>query len=232
MFPKYSTTRLLLPKKALGSLLAQIDKSWQPLFTEYQSELADILRIINSQRIAPTSENVFRVFHHSIDHYRAVIVGQDPYPTPGYATGLAFSVSSEVTKLPASLKNIFAEYVSDTGFSYPTNGDLSDWAANGVALLNSSLTLNLDDKSEHLKIGWQRITGAVLDVLANHGCVAILWGSQAHKLGSAFSNGQKIETVHPSPLSAYRGFFGSRPFTKCNQLLISSGQAPINWHLP
>lgn len=161
-----------------------------------------------------------------------MIVGQDPYPTPGHATGLAFSVSPAVTKLPASLKNIFTEYVSDTGFTQPKNGDLSEWAKNGVALLNSSLTLNLADKSDHLKIGWQGFTSAALNVLADRGCVAILWGSQAQKLGTAFAKDQKIESVHPSPLSAYRGFFGSRPFTRCNDLLMASDQLPINWRLP
>ena len=216
----------------LGSLLAQIDKSWQPLFAEHQSELTKIQEVITAQRIAPAYENILRVFTYPISHYRVVIVGQDPYPTPGYATGLAFSVSSEITKLPKSLKNVFTEYVSDTGFSYPVNGDLSIWANNGVALLNSSLTLNLDDKSEHLKIGWQRITAAALDVLASNGAVAILWGSHAQKMGSEFPDTHKIESVHPSPLSAYRGFFGSKPFTTCNQLLINSGQDPINWRLP
>ena len=216
----------------LGSLLAQIDKSWQPLFAEHQSELTKIQEVITPQRIAPAYENVLRVFTYPISHYRAVIVGQDPYPTPGYATGLAFSVSPEITKLPKSLKNVFTEYVSDTGFSYPVNGDLSIWANNGVALLNSALTLNLDDKSEHLKIGWQGITAAALDLLASQGAVAILWGSHAQKMGSEFPDTHKIESVHPSPLSAYRGFFGSKPFTTCNQLLINSGQDPINWRLP
>ena len=216
----------------LGSLLAQIDKSWQPLFAEHQSELTKIQEVITAQRIAPSYENILRVFTYPISHYRVVIVGQDPYPTPGYATGLAFSVSSEITKLPKSLKNVFTEYVSDTGFSYPVNGDLSIWANNGVTLLNSSLTLNLDDKSEHLKIGWQGITAAALDLLASQGAVAILWGSHAQKMGSEFPDTHKIESVHPSPLSAYRGFFGSKPFTTCNQLLINSGQDPINWRLP
>jgi uracil-DNA glycosylase len=213
-------------------LLAQIDDSWQPLFKHFQTDLAAIETVIASQRIAPAYENVLRVFGFPIDHYRVVIVGQDPYPTPGYATGLAFSVNAEVTKLPASLKNIFTEYVSDTGFSYPNTGDLSQWANEGVALLNSSLTLNLDDKSEHLSIGWQRITAAALDALADRGCVAILWGSHAQKMGLEFSDTHKIESVHPSPLSAYRGFFGSKPFTKCNQMLISSGQVPVDWRLP
>jgi uracil-DNA glycosylase len=216
----------------LGSLLAQIDSSWKPLFKSFQAEIAAIEQVIKTQRIAPDHENVLRVFSTPINHYRAVIVGQDPYPTPGYATGLAFSVSPAITKLPASLKNIFTEYVSDTGFEIPTNGDLSSWASNGVALLNSSLTLNLDNKSEHLKIGWQRITATALEVLANRGCVAILWGSQAQKMGSIFPDSQQVSSVHPSPLSAYRGFFGSKPFTKCNQLLIASGQDLINWRLP
>ena len=215
----------------LGSLLAQIDDSWQPLFEQHKLELGEIQRIIASQRIAPSPENVLRVFSYPIAHYRAVIVGQDPYPTPGYATGLAFSVSPDITKLPASLKNIFSEYVSDTGYSYPKNGDLSDWASNGVALLNSSLTLNLDDKSEHLSIGWQGITAAALEILGSRGCVAIFWGSHAQKMGATFADSQKVESVHPSPLSAYRGFFGSRPFTKCNRLLVASGKVPINWEL-
>lgn len=213
-------------------MLAQIDKSWQPLFAEYQTELTKIQAIVCAQRIAPAQQNVFRFFSYPVSHYRAVIVGQDPYPTPEYATGLAFSVSPEITKLPASLKNIFTEYVEDMGFSYPKNGDLSDWANNGVALLNSSLTLNLDNKTEHLSIGWQNITSATLNVLAKRGCVAILWGSQAQKIGATFSDSYKIQTVHPSPLSAHRGFFGSKPFSKCNELLVAYGQLPIDWRLP
>ena len=213
-------------------MLTQIDKSWQPIFAEYKTELNKIQEIISRQRIAPARDQVLRFFKYPVGHYRAVVVGQDPYPTPGYATGLAFSVSPEITRIPASLKNIFTEYVADTGFTYPKNGDLSVWASNGVALLNSSLTLNLDDKTEHLSIGWQRITSAALKVLAERGCVAILWGSHAQKVGSIFAESQKIESVHPSPLSAYRGFFGSRPFSKCNQLLATSGQLPINWRLP
>jgi uracil-DNA glycosylase len=213
-------------------LLAQIDDSWQPLFVEHQSQLAKIESTLSSQRITPALENVFRVFNSPIGHYRCVIVGQDPYPSPGYATGLAFSVSADVTRLPASLKNIFLEYVSDTGFSYPKTGDLSDWADHGVALLNTSLSLNLDDKSEHLKIGWQQITQSVLAAMASRGIVAILWGSHAQKIGSCFTDNQKIQSVHPSPLSAHRGFFGSKPFTQCNQLLMASGKAPIDWRLP
>ena len=216
----------------LGSLLAQIDDSWRPLFARHEIELTKIEAAIKLKPIAPNLENVIRVFNYPVEHYRCVIVGQDPYPTPGFANGLAFSVNPEIAKLPASLKNIFTEYVSDTGYNYPKSGDLSDWASNGVALLNTSLTLNLADKSEHLKIGWQVITQAALDVLAERGCVGILWGSHAQRMGSSFDVSQKVQSVHPSPLSAYRGFIGSKPFTRTNRLLIDSGQQPINWRLP
>ena len=215
----------------LGSLLAQIDESWLPLFASYQFEIAAIDELIKSQRITPNYENVFRVFRTPLSTYRCVILGQDPYQTPGYATGLAFSVDPEKTKLPPSLKNIFSEYVADTGFSLPKNGDLTNWATNGVLLLNSSLTLNLDDKAEHLKIGWQRITTAVLELMASRGCVAILWGSHAQIMGSVFAETRKVVSAHPSPLSAYRGFFGSKPFSNCNRLLKVSGQEEIDWHL-
>lgn len=212
-------------------MLAQIDDSWLDLFKVYQSAITDIERVIKDQQITPSAENVLRIFRRPIDSYRAVIVGQDPYPTPNFANGLAFSVNPEIAKLPASLKNIFREYVSDTGYSYPQNGDLSKWATSGVALLNTSLTLNLDNKSEHLNIGWQAITTAALDLLKDQGSVAILWGSHAQKIGSNFPDSQKIESVHPSPLSAYRGFFGSKPFSKCNVILETSGQRPIDWRL-
>ena len=215
----------------LGSLLAQIDESWLPLFASYQFEIAAIDEVIKSQRITPHYEDVFTVFRTPLNSYRCVILGQDPYPTPGYATGLAFSVDPEITKLPASLKNIFREYVADTGFSIPKNGDLTNWSTNGVLLLNSSLTLNLDDKTEHLKIGWQQITAAALELMASRGCVAILWGSHAQKMGNVFAETRKVVSAHPSPLSAYRGFFGSKPFTNCNRLLKASGQEEIDWHL-
>lgn len=215
----------------LVSLLEQIDQSWRGFFTSYADLLSEIDNLVRTQRIAPSYEDIFKVFAHPVERYRVVIVGQDPYPTPGYATGLAFSVSPSITQLPASLKNIFTEYCSDTGLSYPKNGDLTRWAENGVALLNSSLTLNLDSKAEHLKIGWQQITCAALELLISNGCVAILWGSQAQKMGAKIPESQKIESAHPSPLSAYRDFFGSKPFSKSNQMLVESGLTPINWEL-
>ena len=213
-------------------MLDQIDSSWHTLFELYQSDLEHIEKTISSQRIAPEYKNILRAFHFPVSHYRAVIVGQDPYPTPGYATGLAFSVSPDISKLPASLKNILTEYCADTGYKNPSTGDLSSWADNGVALLNSSLTLNLENKPQHLKIGWQRITQGALETLAAQGCVAILWGSHAQKMGLCFVDSHKVQSVHPSPLSAYRGFFGSKPFSRCNQMLAAAGKEEINWRLP
>jgi uracil-DNA glycosylase len=212
-------------------LLAQIDPSWSAIFEPHQAKLDLIIERLESEEIAPPIDNVFRVFSKPVADYRVVIIGQDPYPTPGYANGLAFSVDPGITKLPASLRNIFTEYCSDTGFPQPINGDLSNWADNGVALLNTSLSLNLRDKKAHLSIGWQEITSAVLAALALQGSVAILWGSHAQKIGSVFALDARIESVHPSPLSAYRGFFGSKPFTRCNDILRSRGQAPIDWKL-
>ena len=224
-------TRSLSLKKVLGSLLARIDPSWHPVFAPYRSKLTEISNLVSSQEIAPEFTRVMRVFELPISNFRAVIVGQDPYPTRGIANGLAFSVDSKITRMPASLRNIFAEYSSDTGFPIPINGDLSAWSSAGVALVNTSLSLNLAQKREHLKIGWQEITTAALAALSENGCVAILWGSHAQRVGSVFPVDRQVTSVHPSPLSAYRGFFGSKPFSKCNQILISKGQKPIDWKL-
>jgi uracil-DNA glycosylase len=212
-------------------LLAQIDPSWLAIFGPYQARLDLITEQLENEEIAPPLEKVFRVFSKPVTDYRVVIVGQDPYPTPGYANGLAFSVEPNIKKLPASLRNIFNEYTSDTGFATPKSGDLSSWASNGVALINSSLSLNLRDKKAHLTIGWQAITSAALTALALQGSIAILWGSHAQKVGSVFDSNSRIESVHPSPLSAYRGFFGSKPFSRCNEMLIASEQNPIDWNL-
>ena len=212
-------------------MLAQIDPSWSAIFETDQARLELIIEHLETGEIAPPITKVFRVFSKPITNYRVVIVGQDPYPTPGYANGLAFSVDPSIIKLPASLRNIFTEYCSDTGYPLPQNGDLSSWAENGVALLNSSLSLNLRDKKAHLTIGWQAITSAALAALARQGSVAVLWGSHAQKVGSVFDSNSRIDSVHPSPLSAYRGFFGSKPFTRCNDLLVARNQRPINWKL-
>ena len=213
-------------------MLAQIDSSWQQVLAPHSAKIAEINRLISTQNIAPKFSEVYRVFTKPLSHYRAVILGQDPYPTPGYANGFAFSVNSEVKQLPASLRNIFEEYCADTGYPKPASGNLDNWVEQGVALLNTSLSLNLDEKSAHLKIGWQEITKTALEALSKQKVVAILWGSHAQRAGAIFPDAHKVISVHPSPLSAYRGFFGSRPFSRCNELLQKSGQETINWRLP
>lgn len=164
---------------------------------------------------------------------RAVILGQDPYPTPGMATGLAFSVPSDTRELPPSLVNVFSEYVSDLHFPWPSSGDLSGWARSGVLLWNSVLTCAPRSPRSHVGLGWERLTAEILDVLCcrEPSPVFILWGMDARTVFGE-RTGKTIVSSHPSPLSARRGFFGSRPFSRCNAELVRSGQQPVNWRLP
>ena len=165
------------------------------------------------------------------DEARVVILGQDPYPTPGHAHGLAFSAEPHVHPLPRSLANIYKEMRDDIG-SAPANADLRPWARQGVLLLNSVLTVPAGDAGGHAKIGWQAVTGAVLDRLDDHPRALLLWGKPAQKLADRHLRNPdhlRIETAHPSPLSARRGFFGSAPFGRVNAWLEARGEAPIAW---
>jgi uracil-DNA glycosylase len=156
-----------------------------------------------------------------------VIVGQDPYPTPGYAHGLAFSVDEDRRPFPKSLQNIFAELTSDLGIPLPDHGNLERWSESGVMLLNRVLTVELGRPNAHLKLGWQSVTNAIAEELAKRDVVAVLWGKNAQELSNLFQ--YKVESPHPSPLSAYRGFFGSRPFSTVNTFLLEQGKEPIHW---
>ncbi len=160
---------------------------------------------------------------------RVVILGQDPYPTPGHANGLAFSVTPD-TPLPKSLRNIFQELLTDTGGS-PDNGDLGHWADQGVLLLNTALSVPAGSAGGHSKLGWQKLTSEVLACLSNSPRAFLLWGKHAQAYRSDISGDFHlfVETAHPSPLSAYRGFFGSQPFTRVNVWLEANGQEPIRW---
>ena len=157
-----------------------------------------------------------------------VIFGQDPYPTQGHAHGLAFSVDDSVRPLPPSLRNIFTELSDDCGITRK-QGDLSDWFDQGVMLLNRVLTTQTGSSLAHSDFGWQEITDAVAKELGEHQVVAILWGKSAGELAPYFSAQRCIESVHPSPLSAYRGFFGSKPFSKCNAILARNKLEMISW---
>ncbi|HEY7016313.1 MAG TPA: uracil-DNA glycosylase, partial [Streptosporangiaceae bacterium] len=179
-------------------------------------------------------------FKQPFDGVRVLIVGQDPYPTPGHPVGLSFSVAPEVRRLPPSLLNIFTEYSADLGFPRPSNGDLTPWTERGVLLLNRVLTVQPRQPGSHRGKGWEQVTEQAIRALAARPgtpLVAILWGRDARTLVPLLARPgdgsvPAIESAHPSPNSAHYGFFGSRPFTRANQLLEQQGAAPVDWKLP
>ncbi|XVX19662.1 uracil-DNA glycosylase [Actinomycetota bacterium] len=182
----------------------------------------------------PAGEHVLRAFELPLGEVRVLIVGQDPYPTPGHPIGLSFAVAPDVQPLPKSLINIYRELVEDLGVPRPTTGDLTPWAERGVMLLNRCLTVRPGKPNSHQGKGWEQVTGQAIEVLARRGgpLVAILWGRNARNLAPALAPVPCIESAHPSPLSAHSGFFGSRPFSRANELLAQQGADPIDWSLP
>jgi uracil-DNA glycosylase len=202
-----------------------LPRPWQEFVDKEQlRQLSDNLQT----GFIPDEENIFRALQLPPDEVKVVIVGQDPYPNSRYAMGLAFSIPAGVAPLPQSLKNIFAELKSDLNIDR-TNGDLSDWANQGVLLLNRSLTVETGKSNSHSEMGWQDITEKIIQAAANLGALAILWGNDAQKMSHLFSDSDIFKSAHPSPLSAYRGFFGSKPFSKVNRRLNEKGLAPIKW---
>ncbi|WP_206790787.1 uracil-DNA glycosylase [Amycolatopsis sp. MtRt-6] len=182
----------------------------------------------------PAGEHVLRAFKQPFHDVRVLIVGQDPYPTPGHAVGLSFSVAPDVRPIPKSLVNIYKEYCDDLGHPLPANGDLTPWAEQGVLLLNRSLTVQPGKSNSHQGKGWEAVTEQAIKALAARPepMVAILWGRNARNLRPMLGEVPCIESAHPSPLSAHNGFFGSRPFSRANQLLEQQGAAPVDWKLP
>ena len=174
---------------------------------------------------------MLRAFARPLAEVRVLVVGQDPYPTPGHAVGLAFSVGAEVRPLPRSLANIIPELRHDLGCPAPANGDLSPWAEQGVLLLNRVLTVGSGAPASHRDLGWQEVTSRAVEALAERGgpLVAVLWGNQAQELRGALRGVPVVASAHPSPLSAARGFFGSRPFSRGDSLLADQGAAPVRW---
>jgi uracil-DNA glycosylase len=182
----------------------------------------------------PAGEHVLRAFAQPFDSVRVLIVGQDPYPTPGHAVGLSFSVAPEVDPIPRSLQNIYQELGTDLGLPRPTHGDLSPWAERGVLLLNRVLTVGPHASGSHRGRGWEAVTAQAISALVDRGgpLVAILWGRDAQTLEPDLGKVPCIKSPHPSPLSARSGFFGSRPFSRANDLLREQGADPIDWSLP
>ncbi|QGH68445.1 uracil-DNA glycosylase [Pseudactinotalea sp. HY158] len=216
-----------------------IDPGWARALAPVEPvlrELGDFLRAEDAAGpgFLPAAEHVLAAFTRPPAQVRVLLVGQDPYPTPGHAMGLSFSVQPHVRPLPRSLANVFTELVDDLGVPRPTTGDLRPWADRGVLLLNRSLTVSPGRPASHRGRGWEQVTGAAIDALVARGgpLVAVLWGRDARALRPRLGSVPVVESAHPSPLSATRGFFGSRPFSRVNSLLTTLGADPIDWRLP
>ncbi|MBB1246832.1 uracil-DNA glycosylase [Streptomyces durbertensis] len=198
--------------------------------------MGDFLRaeIAEGRTYLPAGPHVLRAFQQPFADVRVLIVGQDPYPTPGHAVGLSFSVAPEVRPLPGSLENIYRELHNDLGLPRPSNGDLTPWTRQGVLLLNRALTTAPRRPAAHRGKGWEEVTEQAIRALADRGTplVAVLWGRDARNLRPLLSGVPAVESAHPSPMSADRGFFGSRPFSRVNELLVGQGAEPIDWRLP
>lgn len=217
-----------------------VDPSWLPALAPHQETLAGIGEFLRAENAAqrpwaPGGANILRAFTQPLDDVRVLIVGQDPYPTPGHAVGLSFSVAPEVRPLPRSLSNIYRELADDLGVATPSSGDLSPWAQRGVLLLNRVLTVHVGEPGSHRGKGWEEITQAAISGLADRAdqpLVAILWGRDAQTAAEFLPDVPVITSAHPSPMSADRGFFGSRPFSRANELLDEIGGDPLDWALP
>ncbi len=216
-----------------------IDAGWAEALEPVADRIAamgEFLRaeIAAGRRYLPSGENVLRAFKQPFADVRVLIVGQDPYPTPGHPVGLSFSVAPGVRRLPGSLVNIFREYSEDLGYPAPANGDLTPWSERGVLLLNRVLTVQPGKPGSHRGKGWEEVTEQAIRALAAREAplVAILWGRDARTLVPLLGDIPCIESAHPSPYSAGSGFFGSHPFSRANRLLEQQGAEPVDWKLP
>lgn len=210
----------------MPGLSDQLHPQWRQALQESLTLLDEINRDLPAQTF-PTRHLILRALSQPLDSARVVIIGQDPYPTPGDAVGLSFSVSKDQKRIPVSLKNIFKELSDDLGTLIPAHGDLTSWSDQGVVLLNRALTY--DPALKKVDPRWIPFTNEVARILGERDVIAILWGSSAQQLAPFFNGELTISSVHPSPLSAYKGFFGSKPFSRTNELLGKSGKDPIRW---
>ncbi len=213
--------------------------SWAEAMAPVADQITAMGRMLREEISAgngylPAGTDVFRAFTYPLDGVKVLIVGQDPYPTPGHPMGLSFSVQPDVRPIPRSLHNIYQELQNDLGVTRVPHGDLSHWASEGVMLLNRVLTVRPGASASHRGRGWEAITDHAIQVLVGRGqpLVAILWGRDAQSLSPALGSTPIIASAHPSPLSASRGFFGSRPFSRANAALEAQGAAPVDWQLP
>lgn len=216
-----------------------VDEGWAKALEPVAPKITEMGEFLRAELAAgrsylPPGDRVLRAFTLPFNDVRVLIVGQDPYPTPGHAVGLSFSVAPDVRPLPPSLVNIFKEYSDDLGHPEPSTGDLTPWAENGVLLLNRALTVAPGKPAAHRNKGWETVTEQAIRALAARGTplVAVLWGRDARNLRPLLGDVPCVESAHPSPMSARNGFFGSRPFSSANRLLEQQGADPVDWKLP
>jgi len=227
---------MTLPELAEAGL---IDAGWAGALAPVAPDIAALgerlrAEVAEGRHYLPAGDRVLRAFQRPLDGVRVLIVGQDPYPTPGHPIGLSFAVDKHVRPIPRSLANIYQELESDLGIPRAAHGDLSAWSDQGVMLLNRVLTVAPGAPASHRGWGWEMVTEHAIRTLVERGgpLVAILWGRDAANLRPLLGTTPIIESPHPSPLSASRGFFGSRPFSRANALLIEQGASPVDWRLP
>lgn len=231
-----------LAELPLAELMAP---DWAAALHGVEGQLRTVLTFVAAEeaagrQILPPPSNVLRAFRQPLADVKVLIVGQDPYPTPGHAVGLSFSVEPHVRPLPRSLVNIYRELESDLCIPPRVHGDLSAWTDQGVLLLNRVLTVRAGAAGSHRGQGWEEITTAAVTALANRKAadgsrmplVAVLWGKEAEGVRPLLAGAPAVSSAHPSPLSASRGFFGSRPFSRVNQLLREQGALDVTWELP
>ena len=214
--------------------------TWVPVLESQRDTLSALGEFLRSESAAgrpwlPAGDAILRAFTTPLDDVRVLIVGQDPYPTPGHPIGLSFAVAPDVRPLPRSLNNIYRELIDDLGVAQPSSGDLTPWTQRGVMLLNRVLTVQAGTSGSHRGKGWEEFTECAIRGLVarpDAPLVAILWGRDAQSLEPTLGDTPVIASAHPSPMSADRGFFGSRPFSRANALLEELGDDPIDWSLP
>lgn len=215
-------------------LFSLVPTAWSEVLAPHQERIDTIGRELQQradrgERIFPDRKWVFRSLEMAPKDVKVIMVGQDPYPNISDAVGLAFSVAPRKSGLPGSLMNIQKEIITDIGSTTTSDGDLSRWASQGVMLLNRILTVSAGESASHASLGWGEITKSIIEHVAVNGAIGVLWGNSAREMAPLFPEDNRIEGVHPSPLSAHRGFLGSKPFSRVNERLQAKGLTPIIW---
>lgn len=220
----------------ISAALATVHPTWRPILEPVRPTIERCLEGATAattpeRRVLPDPDQVLRAFSTPFDQVKVLLIGQDPYPTVGHPIGLCFAVERSVRPIPRSLSNIYQELHADVGIPPAEHGDLSAWSAQGVLLLNRVLTVTAGASGSHAKRGWEQVTDCAVQALAARGgpLVALLWGRQAQSVTPLLGQVPVVASTHPSPLSASRGFFGSRPFSQVNQLLVDQGGQPVDW---